>query len=153
MLGYSCEHPWSNLFAIVKGEDEVGPTVAGQYLVRAALPNNAPSETKQRSEYHSSARRNPLCHDGYSRGEGYGLYRGDTELPGLNPVRQHAECQRSCQLSGLLLSVAVDQNTGQLGDLGYPTAVHFLLELDGESHVTQLSMALAAGLAQDVSLV
>jgi hypothetical protein len=63
VLGYSCEHPWSDLFAIMKGEHEVGPTVASQYLVRSALSDDAPAKTEQRTEHNSSTRRTPFCHD------------------------------------------------------------------------------------------
>jgi len=44
VLGDSRQHPWTDLFTVVKREDEIGPTLAGQRPVRSGLAFDLPTD-------------------------------------------------------------------------------------------------------------
>ena len=44
VLGDSRQHPWTDLFAVVKREDEIGPALAGQRAVGAGLAFDLPTD-------------------------------------------------------------------------------------------------------------
>ena len=55
----------------------------------------------------------------------------------LDLIREDAESQRARELSGLVLSFSVNQNTGKFRDFGNPAAVGFSFEFDRERHRNQ----------------
>jgi hypothetical protein len=46
-LGNSRQHPWPDLFVIVKGEDEIRPTGTFECSMRAGLPLDLPTDPKE----------------------------------------------------------------------------------------------------------
>jgi hypothetical protein len=44
VLGDSRQHPWTDLFTVVKREDEIGPALAGQRAVGAGLAFDLPTD-------------------------------------------------------------------------------------------------------------
>ena len=62
VLGNSGEHPWSDLFSVMKGEDVVRPSGSLKGSMRTRLALDAPAELEERSQDKTRFARRPLTH-------------------------------------------------------------------------------------------
>ncbi len=62
MFRETSKHSRADFLAVVKSEDDIGPTLAGQSTVRARLPFEFPPDTKQRREQPFGFDGRPLTH-------------------------------------------------------------------------------------------
>src|SRR5665647_1561822 len=62
VLGDPRQHPWADLIAIVKGEDEVGPAGTGKDAMRAGLALDRPANPKKGRENELGSGARPVAH-------------------------------------------------------------------------------------------
>ncbi len=62
MLGDPRQHPWSDFFIVVEGENVIRPTDPLQNLVGACLSFEAPANPQKGSQDPPRPRRGPLTH-------------------------------------------------------------------------------------------
>jgi len=131
----ACEHARADFLRIVKGEDEVRPTITRERFVGTGLSLDLPANPVESGEHTRRARGRPIGHEGAAlRSAERHADEIRAGLGMLQAIGKDAQGESLRARDGLVARLSVGEDAGEIGHLGDPAAVLFAIRLNGEMH-------------------